>query len=53
MAVEERDPQTGYLTTGHLWNGINELNTPVPKVIYAFLIATFLFSVIYLSLIHI
>ena len=47
MAVEERDPHTGYLTTGHLWNGINELNTPVPKVIYAFLIATFLFSVIY------
>ena len=47
MAVEGRDPHTGYLTTGHLWNGINELNTPVPKVIYAFLIATFLFSVIY------
>ena len=44
MAVEERDPHTGYLTTGHEWNGIKELNTPVPRLVYFFLIVTALFS---------
>ena len=47
MAVEERDSHTGYLTTGHEWNGIKELNTPVPRVVLFFLAATFAFSVIY------
>ncbi|MCF8478139.1 MAG: cytochrome-c oxidase, cbb3-type subunit III [Pseudolabrys sp.] len=47
MAVEERDPYTGYLTTGHEWNGIKELNTPVPRLVYFFLIATALFAVVY------
>ena len=47
MAVEERDPLTGYLTTGHEWNGITELNTPVPRAVYFFLIVTVLFSVAY------
>jgi cytochrome c oxidase cbb3-type subunit 3 len=47
MAKEERDPHTGYLTTGHEWNGIIELNTPVPRIIYFFLGAAFLFSVVY------
>src|SRR5262245_30415501 len=47
MAVEERDPHTGYLTTGHEWNGITELNTPVPRVVYLFLIVTALFAVVY------
>lgn len=47
MAVEERDPHTGYLTTGHEWNGIKELNSPVPRAVYVFLIATALFSVGY------
>ena len=47
MAVTERDPHTGYLTTGHEWNGIKELNTPVPRAVYFFLITTALFSVIY------
>jgi cytochrome c oxidase cbb3-type subunit 3 len=42
-----RDPHTGHLTTGHEWNGIIELNTPVPRVVYFFLIATALFSVVY------
>jgi len=42
-----RDPHTGHLTTGHEWNGIIELNTPVPRVIYFFLIVTALFSVVY------
>jgi cytochrome c oxidase cbb3-type subunit 3 len=47
MGVEERDPHTGYLTTGHEWNGIKELNTPVPRPVYFFLIATALFAVVY------
>ena len=47
MAVEERDPHSGYMTTGHEWNGIKELNTPVPRPVYFFLIATALFSVVY------
>ena len=49
MAVEERDRDsyTGYLTTGHEWNGLKELNTPVPHVLYFFLTLAFLFSVGY------
>ena len=49
MAVEqqERDSFTGYLTTGHEWNGIKELNTPVPRVVYFFLTLAVLFSVGY------
>jgi len=47
MSVEERDPHTGYLTTGHEWNGIKELNTPVPRPVYFFLITTALFSLVY------
>jgi cytochrome c oxidase cbb3-type subunit 3 len=47
MAVGERDPYTGHMTTGHEWNGITELNTPVPKVVWFFLIATVIFSIIY------
>src|SRR5215510_8723666 len=38
MAIEHRDSHTGYLTTGHEWNGITELNTPVPRIVYFFLI---------------
>ncbi len=47
MAVGERDSHTGHMTTGHEWNGIKELNTPVPKPVYFFLAATALFSVVY------
>jgi len=47
MSVDERDPHSGYKTTGHEWNGIKELNTPVPRPVYFFLIATFLFAVVY------
>jgi cytochrome c oxidase cbb3-type subunit 3 len=49
MAVEhqERDGYTGYLTTGHEWNGITELNTPVPRAVYFFLTLAFLFAVGY------
>lgn len=47
MSVEERDPHTGYLTTGHEWNGIKELNSPVPRAVYFFLIITGLFALGY------
>jgi cytochrome c oxidase cbb3-type subunit III len=41
----ERDPKTGWLTTGHEWNGLTELNTPVPRLVSLFLVLTVLFSV--------
>ena len=47
MGIEERDPHTGYLTTGHQWNGIKELNTPVPRLVYFFLSAAAAFAVVY------
>lgn len=47
MAVGERDPHSGHMTTGHEWNGIKELNTPVPRAVWFFLIVTVLFSVGY------
>jgi cytochrome c oxidase cbb3-type subunit III len=50
MAVDHepsRDPLSGYLTTGHEWNGITELNTPVPRAVYFFLAIAFLFSLGY------
>lgn len=47
MGHFERDPHTGHMTTGHEWNGITELNTPVPKVIWLFLISTVIFAVGY------
>lgn len=37
MTEPVRDPHSGYLTTGHIWNGIAELNSPVPRVIWWFL----------------
>lgn len=42
----EVDPVTGYDTTGHEWNGIRELNTPFPRIVLLFLIATVLYSVV-------
>jgi len=47
VAVGERDPISGHMTTGHEWNGITELNTPVPKAVWLFLIATVIFSIGY------
>ena len=44
MSVGERDPFTGHQTTGHEWNGIKELNTPVPKPVYFFLITLGIFA---------
>jgi cytochrome c oxidase cbb3-type subunit III len=50
MAIEHEPPRdgiTGYLTTGHEWNGITELNTPVPRAVYFFLTVASLFSLGY------
>lgn len=47
MATERQDPVTGKGTTGHEWNGIEELETPVPRVVLFFLAATTLFAVVY------
>jgi len=47
VAVDERDPHTGHKTTGHEWNGIKELNTPVPRPVWFFLIVTALFAIGY------
>ena len=46
MDVEQRDPVSGHRTTGHEWNGITELDTPVPRGVLIFLIVTHVFAVI-------
>lgn len=45
MSEVERDEATGEHTTGHEWNGIKELDTPVPRGILLFLIVTHVFAV--------
>ncbi len=47
MAVEEVDPVTGRKTTGHIWNGIKELDTPIPRGVLLFLIVTHIFAVLW------
>lgn len=47
MSVAERDPHTGHATTGHEWNGITELNTPVPRLVYVALAITVVFSLVW------
>src|SRR3546814_12827240 len=47
MAVTERDPVSGQNTTGHEWNGIKELDTPVPRGVLLFVIATHVFAVLW------
>ncbi|MBP0438025.1 cytochrome-c oxidase, cbb3-type subunit III [Tianweitania sediminis] len=47
MAEVERDPVTGRETTGHEWNGIKELDTPVPRGVLIFLIITHLWAFAY------
>lgn len=47
MELGKHDPVTGRMTTGHEWNGIEELDTPVPRVVLFFLAAGTLFAVIY------
>ncbi|WP_299153757.1 cytochrome-c oxidase, cbb3-type subunit III [uncultured Tateyamaria sp.] len=46
MSKPERDPYTGLMTTGHEWNGIKELMTPVPRPVKFFLATTILLSVL-------
>ncbi|MFN3724116.1 MAG: cytochrome-c oxidase, cbb3-type subunit III [Paracoccaceae bacterium] len=46
MSVSERDPVSGYLTTGHDWNGITELNAPIPRIVLWFLAVTHIYAVI-------
>ena len=47
MAEATRDPGTGRETTGHEWNGIEELDTPIPRVVLFFLAVTTLFAIGY------
>jgi cytochrome c oxidase cbb3-type subunit 3 len=47
MGDEKHDPVTGRMTTGHEWNGIEELDTPVPRVVLFFLAVTTLFAIVY------
>ncbi|MFK4826166.1 cytochrome-c oxidase, cbb3-type subunit III [Paenochrobactrum sp. BZR 588] len=47
MAIKKLDPVTGQQTTGHEWNGIEELDNPVPRVVKFFLIVTTLFGIVY------
>jgi len=46
MSVIERDPVSGYTTTGHDWNGIKELNSPIPRIVLWFLAVTHIYAVI-------
>jgi cytochrome c oxidase cbb3-type subunit 3 len=46
MSLIERDPYSGYTTTGHDWNGIKELNAPIPRIVLWFLAVTHIYAVI-------
>ena len=50
MGKIERDPITGQYTTGHQWNGIRELRTPVPTWWMLVWISTIAFSLVYVVL---
>ena len=45
MEVTERDGVSGRQTTGHEWNGIKELDTPVPRGVLMFLIVTHIWAI--------
>lgn len=45
MEVKDRDPVSGRQTTGHEWNGIKELDTPVPRGILIFVIVTHVWAI--------
>ena len=47
MAVEEKDPVSGQKTTGHEWNGIKELDTPVPLGILIFIVVTHVWALLW------
>jgi cytochrome c oxidase cbb3-type subunit 3 len=46
----EKDALTGTVTTGHEWDGLKELNTPLPKWWLYVLYATILFSLVWVVL---
>lgn len=46
MSVKERDPLTGHQTTGHEWDGITELNTNVPRIIWWFIGITHVYALV-------
>lgn len=48
MAKEEIDAFTGTATTGHEWDGIKELNTPLPRWWLWLFYATVIWSVLYM-----
>ena len=47
MALKERDEFSGQVTTGHEWNGIKELNTPVPRLLWVFLTTMAAFAIVW------
>jgi cytochrome c oxidase cbb3-type subunit III len=47
MSSIERDPASGRETTGHVWDGIKELNTPLPSWWLYVLYATIVWSIGY------
>ncbi len=50
MARPERDPLTGQWTTGHSWDGIKELKTPVPVWWVSTFLISIAFSILYIVL---
>ncbi len=46
----ERDPVSGYQTTGHAWNGITELNSPVPRAVWGFMVVAHVAALLILIL---
>ena len=50
MAQKEVDAISGTETTGHEWDGLKELNTPLPKWWLYVFYATILFSAVYMVL---
>lgn len=43
----EQDDHTGQTTTGHEWDGINELDTPIPKFVFWAYGLTALFAILF------
>ncbi|QIG51970.1 cytochrome-c oxidase, cbb3-type subunit III [Nordella sp. HKS 07] len=50
MSAPDRDPLTGQVTTGHEWDGIQELRTPIPNWWIVTFVVTWVISVGYLAL---
>jgi cytochrome c oxidase cbb3-type subunit 3 len=46
----EVDQPTGQKTTGHVWDGIRELNTPLPRWWLLTFYATIAWAIVYMAL---